>query len=242
MKNFFTLLLMSFVAILFAAVNTTTPAFASGPTFASGLASEHHTSDVTSDLAPGIARTSEVELITEVELMTKAALTEPEENSKTVHQFEMKNITGETISLEQYKGKVVLIVNTASKCGYTPQYEGLQTLYEDYADKGFVILGFPANNFMNQEPGSDEDILTFCQKNYGVTFPMFSKVSVKGDDQDPFFTYLTSQENEDFTGDIRWNFEKFLIDKDGNLVRRFRSGTKPDSKKLLKAIDEYIKS
>ena len=149
---------------------------------------------------------------------------------------------GETISLEQYKGKVVLIVNTASKCGYTPQYEGLQTLYEDYADKGFVILGFPANNFMNQEPGSDEDILTFCQKNYGVTFPMFSKVSVKGDDQDPFFTYLTSQENEDFTGDIRWNFEKFLIDKDGNLVRRFRSGTKPDSKKLLKAIDEYIKS
>ena len=252
MKNFFTLLLMSFVVIFFAAANTTIPAFAAGFVFASGHASEVHVNDHVNDIAGDvamdmaqiseIAQTSEVEQTSEVATMSEAALNEPEENSKTVHQFEMKNITGETISLEQYKGKVVLIVNTASKCGYTPQYEGLQSLYEDYADKGFVILGFPANNFMNQEPGSDEEILTFCQKNYGVTFPMFSKVSVKGDDQDPFFTYLTSQENEDFTGDIRWNFEKFLIDKDGNLVRRFRSGTKPDSKKLLKAIDEYIKS
>ena len=165
---------------------------------------------------------------------------DPQENKQNVHQFEMKTIQGDTVSLADYSGKLVLIVNTASKCGYTPQYEGLQKLYENYSEKGLVILGFPANNFMNQEPGTDEDILTFCQENYGVTFPMFSKVSVKGDDQDPLFTLLTEAKNPDFTGNIRWNFEKFLVNKEGQLVRRFRSGTKPDSKEFIGAIEQLL--
>ena len=165
---------------------------------------------------------------------------DPQENKKNVHQFEMKSIEGDTVSLADYSGKLVLIVNTASKCGYTPQYDGLQKLYEEYADKGLVILGFPANNFMNQEPGTDEEILTFCRQNYGVTFPMFSKVSVKGDDQDALFSFLTNAENPDFTGNIRWNFEKFLVNKDGELVRRFRSGTKPDSKEFIGAIEQLL--
>lgn len=158
----------------------------------------------------------------------------------SVYNFNLKDIDGNEVSLEQYKGKVLMIVNVASKCGYTPQYEGLQNIYEAYKDEGLVILGFPANNFKGQEPGSNEEIKQFCTLEYGVEFPMFSKVSVKGDDQAELFKYLTSQPNPDFEGDIEWNFEKFLIAKDGSLVRRFRSAVKPESEELVKAIKNEL--
>ena len=157
-----------------------------------------------------------------------------------LYQYELNSIGGEKISLSQYEGELLLIVNTASECGYTPQYEGLQELYETYSDQGFTILGFPANNFGGQEPGSDEEIAQFCQVNYGVSFPMFSKVSVKGDDQHPLFDYLTEAQNPDFTGEISWNFEKFLIDRNGNVVRRFKSNVEPMSEKLVNAVEENI--
>lgn len=158
----------------------------------------------------------------------------------TFYDFKLKNIDGEEVSLDKYKGKVILIVNTASKCGFTPQYEGLEKIYDEYKDKDFVVLGFPANNFMGQEPGSNEEIKQFCTTKFDVSFPMFSKVSVRGKDQHPFFNYLTEIENEDFKGNIRWNFEKFLIDKEGKLVRRFRSQTSPDSKKMKEAIESLL--
>jgi glutathione peroxidase len=129
---------------------------------------------------------------------------------KTIYETEATTIDGEEITLEKYAGDVILIVNTASECGYTPQYKGLQELYETYSDQGLTILGFPANNFGGQEPGSDEEILQFCEVNYGVEFPMFSKVSVKGGDIHPLFNYLTTTENEDFEGEINWNFEKLF--------------------------------
>lgn len=162
------------------------------------------------------------------------------ENPESIHQFTMKDIRGNNVSLDAYKGKAVMIVNTASKCGFTPQYKDLQALYEKYEGQDFVILGFPANNFGGQEPGTDEDIATFCEVNYGVTFPLFSKVEVKGSDQNEFFKFLTSLENEDFTGDINWNFEKFLIDKDGKLVRRFRSRTNPMSNEVIRSIETIL--
>lgn len=162
------------------------------------------------------------------------------ERTETVYQYELNSIDGENISLSDFEGEVLLIVNTASECGYTPQYEGLQELYETYSDNGFEVLGFPANNFGGQEPGTDEEIAQFCQVNYGVSFPMFSKVSVKGEDQHPMFAYLTSVENPDFTGDISWNFEKFLIDRNGNVVRRFKSNVEPMSEELVSAVEEIL--
>ncbi len=158
----------------------------------------------------------------------------------TIYDFILTDIDGETMPLIDYQGKVILIVNVASKCGYTPQYEGLQTLFEEYKNDGLVIIGFPANNFMGQEPGSNEDIKQFCTLNYGVDFPMSSKVSVKGKDQHPLFTYLTSLPNQDFDGAIKWNFEKFLFDKEGNLVRRFRSSVKPESEELTSAVKALL--
>jgi glutathione peroxidase len=157
-----------------------------------------------------------------------------------IYTFTMKNIDGESVDLSQYRGKVVLIVNTASECGYTPQYEGLQELYETYKDRGFKILGFPANNFGGQEPGTNKEIKQFCNVNYSVTFPMFSKVSVKGDDQVQLFQHLTTAPNPDFTGDIKWNFEKFLISKDGKLIHRFRSPVKPMSEPITRAVEEAL--
>lgn len=158
------------------------------------------------------------------------------------YDFIVDDIDGNPTALHQFKGKVVLVVNVASKCGYTPQYEGLQKLYDKYRDEGLVILGFPANNFNGQEPGTEEEIKRFCRLNYGVEFPMFSKVSVKGEDQHELFKYLTSLENPDFTGDIKWNFEKFLIDRNGNLVRRFRSAVKPESEEMIAAISKELDS
>ncbi len=156
--------------------------------------------------------------------------------SDSLYEYPVKDIDGNEMSLETYKGNVLLIVNVASKCGYTPQYEGLQEIYEEFNEDGLVIVGFPANNFKGQEPGTEEDIKEFCTLTYGVTFPMTSKVSVLGEDQDPLFTYLTSQPNQDFEGDIKWNFEKFLVDREGNLIRRFRSAVKPESEELKGAI------
>ncbi|MFH5834086.1 glutathione peroxidase [Halalkalibaculum sp. DA384] len=164
-----------------------------------------------------------------------------DKTTDSVHDFELNNIEGEKIPLKQFEGNVLLIVNTASECGYTPQYEGLQALYEKYKGKGVVVLGFPANNFGGQEPGTDDQIKKFCKANYGVTFPMFSKISVKGNDINPLFDYLTSQDNPDFTGEIKWNFEKFLIGKDGKLLHRFRSDVKPQSDTIINALDEALK-
>lgn len=161
-------------------------------------------------------------------------------DTPNVHQFSVKTIKGDDVSLEQYKGSVLLIVNTASKCGYTPQYKDLQELYETYKDQGLVILGFPANNFNQQEPGTNEEILEFCEMNYGITFPMFSKVSVKGEDQHELFGYLTGDGDKQDMGGVNWNFEKFVIDKEGNLVQRYRSRINPMDKKVRDVVEELI--
>lgn len=155
----------------------------------------------------------------------------------SIFEFKATSIDGKKIDLSEFKGKKILIVNVASECGHTPQYEGLEKLYEKYKDR-LVIIGFPANNFGQQEPGSNEDIKTFCKKNYGVTFPMMSKVSVKGDDIDPLFKWLTAEPNPDFTGEIKWNFEKFLVDEKGKLIHRFRTKVEPMDEVITKAIEE----
>lgn len=155
--------------------------------------------------------------------------------------FKMKNIDGQSVDLEDYEGKVVLIVNVASKCGLTPQYEGLQALYEKYKDKGFVVLGFPCNQFGGQEPGTEAEIKAFCTGRYDVTFPMFSKVDVNGGDAAPLYKYLTSQDTKPAgKGDISWNFEKFLIDRDGQLIHRFSPRTRPNDAELVKAIEGQL--
>lgn len=160
---------------------------------------------------------------------------------KGFYDIEVKTIAGESLTMEHYKGKVLLIVNTASKCGFTGQYEGLQKLYDTYKDRGFAVLGFPSNDFLKQEPGSNEEIASFCKLNYGVTFPMFSKISVKGAEQHPLYAYLTSAEtNPDFAGKISWNFNKFLISADGKVIARFGSRTSPDDKELTEALERAI--
>ena len=162
--------------------------------------------------------------------------------NKSVLDFKMKDIDGNDVKLKKYKGSVLLVVNTASKCGYTPQYEGLQATFDKYKTQGFYVLGFPANNFGGQEPGTAAEIKEFCTTKYKVTFPMFAKISVKGDDQDPLYKFLTSKEtNPDFAGDIKWNFNKFLIDRKGNVVARFDSKEKPDGEAVTAAIEKYLK-
>lgn len=159
----------------------------------------------------------------------------------SIYDFTMKNIDGKQISLAAYRGHVVLIVNVASRCGFTPQYEGLEKLYQKYQSQGFVILGFPANNFMGQEPGTDEEIKTFCSTKYNVTFPMFSKISVKGGDINPLYKYLTDKSsNPDFGGDIKWNFNKFLVDKNGKIIGRFEPPVKPDSDTVVQAVEKAL--
>jgi len=152
---------------------------------------------------------------------------------KSVHDFNIKTIDGKGLSLKKFKGKKILIVNTASKCGYTPQYEDLQKLSQQYKGK-LVVIGFPANNFKDQDPGTNLQIKEFCKQNYGVTFPLAEKVSVTGDDMAALFKYLTLADNPDFTGEIKWNFEKFLIDENGKLLHRFRSNVKPLSAEITK--------
>lgn len=154
---------------------------------------------------------------------------------KDIYSFSFKDIDGNTVSFEKFKGKKILIVNTASECGFTPQYKELQSLHEKHSNK-VVVIGFPANNFGKQEPGTEKDIAAFCQKNYGVTFLMASKVSVKGADINEVFAWLIKQKNDSFQGDIKWNFEKILIDEQGHVMARFRSQTKPDSEKIIKLL------
>jgi glutathione peroxidase len=151
---------------------------------------------------------------------------------------EMKGIDGKPVDLGSYKGKVVLVVNVASRCGYTKQYDGLQKLYDSHKDKGFVILGFPANDFGAQEPGTDAEIAEFCSTKYAVTFPMFSKITVKGDGKAPLYKALT--EAADPKGEVGWNFEKFLIGKNGTVIARFKSGVTAEDPRLVKAIEAAL--
>ena len=163
------------------------------------------------------------------------------EKMNSIYDFTLKDIDHKEVNLGQYRGKVVLVVNVASRCGFTPQYEGLQRIYLKYKDRGFVILGFPANNFMAQEPGTDEEIKTFCSAKYSVTFPILSKISVKGEDIHPLYKFLTSKEtNADFGGDIKWNFSKFLVDKSGKIVGRFEPAVKPESDPVIQAIEKAL--
>jgi len=157
-----------------------------------------------------------------------------------IYSYTLNSIDGKPAPLADYKGKVVLIVNVASQCGYTPQYTALETIYEKYKDRGFVILGFPANNFGAQEPGTNEVIKTFCTRKYNVTFPMYAKISVKGDDQAPLYRYLTRDTAPGIAGDIKWNFTKFLVDRNGNVVQRFESAVTPDSKEVTGAIEKHL--
>lgn len=159
---------------------------------------------------------------------------------KNVFDFKLKNIEGKEVKLADYEGKVLLFVNVASKCGYTPQYEGLVKLQKKYEEKGLVVMGFPANNYGGQEPGTNEEIMQFCQTNYDVNFPMSQKISVKGEDIHPLFDYLTKLENPDFTGPIKWNFEKFLIGRDGELMHRFRSKATPMGEEIITAVEKAI--
>jgi len=158
-----------------------------------------------------------------------------------VLNFKMKSLDGKETDLSQYQGKVVLIVNVASKCGFTPQYEALEKLHEKYADKGLVVLGVPANEFLHQEPGTDEEIAKFCSSKYNVKFPMLSKVVVKGEGICPLYQYLTSKDTDPkFAGDIGWNFTKFLVGRDGEIVARFDSKIKPDSKDVVQAVEAEL--
>ena len=158
-----------------------------------------------------------------------------------IYDFTMKSIDGQPVSLKSYSGKVVMVVNVASKCGFTPQYAGLEALYEKYKDRGFVIVGVPANNFAQQEPGTDDEIKKFCSNKYNVTFPMMSKVSVLGEDETPLYRFLTDKSaNPQVGGDIKWNFTKFLFDRNGKPVARFEPAVTPDSPEVQAAVESAL--
>lgn len=159
--------------------------------------------------------------------------------SESFYNFKVNDIDGKEFSFEQLKGKKVMVVNVASKCGYTPQYEGLEQLYLEYKDKGFVIIGFPANNFGKQEPGTDEEIKEFCTLNYGVTFPMMSKISVKENDISPVYKWLTTKDlNGVSNSEVKWNFQKYLIGEDGKLDKVLYSKTEPGDKEIIDWIQQ----
>ena len=160
---------------------------------------------------------------------------------RSIHEVELPLLNGHPGRLADYEGKVVLAVNVASKCGFTPQYAGLQRLYEEFSDRGFAVLGFPSNQFMGQEPGTAEQIAEFCSLNYGVTFPLYAKLDVKGAKQHPLYGILSAAPDDSGkAGDVKWNFEKFLVGKDGKVVRRFRSKTAPEDPVLVDAIDDLL--
>src|SRR6202140_3309198 len=160
---------------------------------------------------------------------------------KTIYDFTLNSIDGQPAPLSAYKGKVVMLVNVASRCGFTPQYSALEAIYEKYKDRGFVIVGIPANNFGSQEPGTNQEIKTFCQSKYNVKFPMMSKVSVKGDDQTPLYQFLTDKSaNPKTGGDIKWNFTKFLIGPDGHVITRFEPDVPPDAPQVTAAIEKAL--
>ena len=161
--------------------------------------------------------------------------------AKSIYDFTMRSIDGQQVSLSSYKGKVVLLVNVASRCGFTPQYAGLEALYEKYKDRGLVIVGIPANNFGQQEPGTDAEIKTFCSMKYNVKFPMMSKVSVLGEDKTPLYVFLTDKSaNPQIGGEIKWNFTKFVFDRNGKPVARFEPKVTPDSPEVTAAIESAL--
>lgn len=155
-----------------------------------------------------------------------------------VHQFKVNDINSKEVAFSSFKGKTLIIVNTASKCGFTPQFKELEELYQQYKDKGLVVLGFPCNQFMNQDPGTNEEILSFCELNYGVTFPMFSKIDVNGDNAHPLYKYLTSETKTLLSEAIKWNFTKFLVDKNGNVMERYAPQVSP--LKMKKDIEKLL--
>ena len=164
-------------------------------------------------------------------------------SERSIYDFKMSDIDNNPVTFEKFRNKVLLIVNVASKCGFTPQYKGLQELYQEFKEDGFSILGFPANNFLSQEPGTNGEIKQFCSIKYNISFPVFSKISVKGKDISPLYTFLTEKDtNPGFSGTIKWNFTKFLVDRTGNIVDRFPPMTRPDSKKVKKRIGQLLAS
>ena len=172
-------------------------------------------------------------------IMIGKAQTKKQMNDQTIYQFEVEDITGKAFPLSNLQGKKVMIVNTASKCGLTPQYKELEALYQQYKDKDFVIIGFPANNFLKQEPGTNEEIATFCQVNYGVSFPMMSKISVKGKDMHPLYQFLTQKsKNGIMDSKVSWNFQKYLIGKDGHLEKVIDPKTLPNDPEVIQWISE----
>jgi glutathione peroxidase len=159
----------------------------------------------------------------------------------SIYDIELPRLDGKPAKLSEYAGKVVLAVNVASRCSFTPQYAGLQALNDRYAERGFTVLGFPSNQFFNQEPGSSEEIQEFCSLNYGVTFPLFAKLDVKGDSQNPLYAILTEvPDDSGKAGNVKWNFEKFLVGRDGRVVRRFRSKVVPEDPNLIEAIESLL--
>ena len=172
-------------------------------------------------------------------IATLSARSQKEEGDTTIYQFTVQNLEGDEFDFSSLKGKKIMIVNTASKCGLTPQYKKLQAIYEKYTDKDFVIIGFPANNFLFQEPGSDEEIAVFCERNYGVTFPMMSKISVKGKNMHPVYKFLTSKiKNGVIDSSVSWNFQKYLINPDGRLAKVISPRTLPDDPSVISWIEE----
>lgn len=169
---------------------------------------------------------------------TEGEATRMTTKTSSVYDFTLNDIDGKPVSLSQYKGKVVMLVNTASFCGNTPQYADLEKIYETYKDKGFEVLAFPANNFGQQEPGSNEEIKGFCLTKYSVGFPLFSKISVKGSDKHPLYRYLTEQ--SPFPGEVEWNFQKYLIDRSGNVVARYHHGMKPLAQEIVKDVERFL--
>jgi len=157
----------------------------------------------------------------------------------SIYNFGLVGIDGQPMPFDYYRGQVLLIVNVASQCGYTPQYAGLEALYTKYKDQGLVVVGFPANNFGGQEPGTNQEIKTFCSRKYNVTFPLYSKISVKGTDQAPLYKFLV-KEDPTHSGEIKWNFTKFLVDRNGNVVRRFESAVTPDDPQVVAAIEKLL--
>jgi glutathione peroxidase len=160
--------------------------------------------------------------------------------ASSLYEFTLPSIDGKPMPLSSFKGKVILMVNVASRCGHTPQYSALEAIYEKYKDRGLVVLGFPANNFGAQEPGTNEEIKTFCSTKYQVTFPLYAKVSVKGEDTTPLYQYITQDANPAVAGEIKWNFTKFLVDRNGKVVQRFEPAVKPDSPEVAAAIEKLL--
>ena len=155
----------------------------------------------------------------------------------SLYDIPLRTLGGEPTTLAEHQGKALLVVNVASRCGFTPQYAGLEALHEEYADRGFAVLGFPCNQFKGQEPGTSEEIAEFCSATYGITFPMYEKVDVKGEDQHPLYAVLTERADDDGNaGDVGWNFEKFLVSAEGQVVRRFRTNVVPEDPRLVEAV------